>query len=103
VPGVYREKECPTCGTKHRKKGLFCSRSCGNGREFTEEDKKVRRKKLLEYLQTPEGVATMKKSAAISSGEIQGVSAEEWAVDIPEIKDIRDYDMFDDYDRGEKW
>jgi hypothetical protein len=31
------------------------------------------------------------------------VSAEEWAVDIPEIKDIRDYDMFDDYDRGEKW
>lgn len=30
MPGVYREKECPTCGTKHRKKGRFCSKSCSN-------------------------------------------------------------------------
>ena len=103
MPGVYREKECPTFGTKHRKKGLFCSRSCGNGREFTEEDKKHRRIKSNEYLQTPEGVATLKKISAIKKGEIQGVPEEDWAVDIPEIKDIRDYDLFDNYDRGEKW
>ena len=30
MPGVYREKECPTCGVKHRKKGKFCSKSCSN-------------------------------------------------------------------------
>ena len=103
MPGVYREKDCPTCGTKHRKRGPYCSRSCGNHREHTEDDKKLRRIKSTEYLQTPEGIATMKKTVAINSGEIQGVSVEEWAVDIPEIKDLRDYDMFDDYDRGEKW
>lgn len=30
MPGVYREKECPTCGVKHRKKGQFCSKTCSN-------------------------------------------------------------------------
>lgn len=30
MPGVYREKECPTCGTKHRKKGPYCSKACSN-------------------------------------------------------------------------
>lgn len=103
MPGVYREKDCPTCGTKHRKKGLFCSRSCGNGREFTEEDIKLRRRKSNEYLQTPEGVATLKKISAMNKGEIQGVPEEEWVVDIPEVKDLRDYDLFDNYDRGENW
>jgi hypothetical protein len=28
--GQYREKVCPTCGVKHRKKGPFCSKSCSN-------------------------------------------------------------------------
>lgn len=30
MPGVYREKVCPTCGVKHRKKGPFCSKVCSN-------------------------------------------------------------------------
>lgn len=30
MPGVYREKECPTCGVKHRKKGQYCSKTCSN-------------------------------------------------------------------------
>ncbi len=30
MPGVYREKECPYCGVKHRKKGNYCSKSCSN-------------------------------------------------------------------------
>lgn len=35
MPGVYREKECPTCGKKHRKKGPYCSKACSNaGRGF---------------------------------------------------------------------
>ena len=28
--GQYREKECPTCGEKHRKKGQYCSKTCSN-------------------------------------------------------------------------
>lgn len=30
MPGVYREKECPVCGVKHRKRGEFCSKTCSN-------------------------------------------------------------------------
>jgi endogenous inhibitor of DNA gyrase (YacG/DUF329 family) len=48
----YREKECPTCGTKHRKRGPYCSRSCGNHRKWTEEQKQVFREKKLEYMHT---------------------------------------------------
>lgn len=46
MPGVYREKVCPTCGTKHRKKGPFCSKVCSNkGRD--EEYKAKMREKML--------------------------------------------------------
>lgn len=46
MPGVYREKECPTCGIKHRKKGVFCSKTCSNkGRD--EEYKQKMRDKML--------------------------------------------------------
>lgn len=34
MAGIYRKKNCPTCGTEHRKKGNYCSRSCGNKRTF---------------------------------------------------------------------
>jgi endogenous inhibitor of DNA gyrase (YacG/DUF329 family) len=52
----YREKECPTCGTKHRKRGPYCSRSCGNRRKWTKEQKEVFAEKKREYLyNTDEG------------------------------------------------
>lgn len=28
--GQYREKVCPTCGVKHRKRGEYCSKTCSN-------------------------------------------------------------------------
>ncbi len=34
MAGIYRKKNCPTCGTEHRKRGQYCSRSCGNKRTF---------------------------------------------------------------------
>ena len=34
---AYKEKTCPKCGTKHNKRGEFCSRSCGNSRKHTKE------------------------------------------------------------------
>jgi hypothetical protein len=36
---AYKEKTCPKCGTKHTKRGEFCSRSCGNTRQHTKEHK----------------------------------------------------------------
>jgi hypothetical protein len=103
----YKQKNCPKCGISHNKRGLFCSRSCGNGRQHSEEDKKVRSVKLKEYHQTPEGIATQKKAgsilAAYNKGEqIQVVNEEDWAVDIPDIKELSDYDI-DGFERAEKW
>jgi hypothetical protein len=46
VPGIYREKECPTCTIKHRKKGMFCSKICSNkGRD--EEYRQRMRERML--------------------------------------------------------
>jgi len=36
---AYREKSCPTCGVAHKKRGAFCSRSCGNTRAMPEHQK----------------------------------------------------------------
>jgi hypothetical protein len=39
MPGIYKLKECPSCGAEHRKRGPYCSRSCGNKRTPTDEHK----------------------------------------------------------------
>ena len=36
---AYKEKTCPACGVTHKKRGEFCSRSCGNKRKHTAETK----------------------------------------------------------------
>jgi endogenous inhibitor of DNA gyrase (YacG/DUF329 family) len=41
MPGVYREKVCPTCGVKHRKKGPFCSKACSNAGRDAETRQKL--------------------------------------------------------------
>ena len=38
---AYKEKECPKCSTKHTKRGLYCSRSCGNSRPMPEYQKQT--------------------------------------------------------------
>lgn len=38
---AYKEKECPTCGVKHNKRGPYCSRSCGNSRPMPEYQKQT--------------------------------------------------------------
>ncbi len=101
------EKTCPNCGTVHKKRGPFCSRSCGNIRTHTEEDKAIRSKKLLEYHQTPEGLATREKTSRIMTAKRKGedweeVGAEDYAVGIPDVTDYAaEYDWT--WDRAEKW
>ena len=42
---AYKEKECEQCGTKHTKRGRFCSRACsdiaGKNRKWTAEQKQA--------------------------------------------------------------
>ena len=100
-------KTCPRCGIQHKKRGPFCSRSCGNVREHTEDDKAVRSQKLTEYHLTPEGAATREKSSRIMSAKRKGedweeVGVDDYAVDIPDVTDYSaDYD--NTWERAEKW
>jgi hypothetical protein len=93
MPGVYKEKECPTCGELHRRRGQYCSQSCaGTGKTKTTATKKKISRSVREYTNSPEGIANAKMN---SSGERMPV--EEFAVSIPDFRDIRDYDFLDDY------
>lgn len=61
---AYREKSCPTCGTLHRKKGTYCSRSCGNSRVHSEEHKQYLSKKATERLANDEDARLEQKDNA---------------------------------------
>ena len=101
MPGIFREKECPRCGIKHRKRGPYCSASCGNVREHSAETNENRRIAMLEYQQTPEGVATLEKTRRINSGEqSDSVSIDEFAVGVPDIPDM---DGYEGWDISGKW
>jgi hypothetical protein len=47
---AYKQKTCPHCQKTHNKRGPYCSRSCGNHREWTEKQKKTFGEKKREYL-----------------------------------------------------
>ena len=55
--GQYREKTCPHCGTIHRKKGPYCSRSCGNHRTYTVKQRKQKSEKQTAFLKSDNPVA----------------------------------------------
>ena len=101
------QKTCPRCGVTHTKRGPYCSRSCGNVREHTEEDKAIRSVKLTEYNLTPEGAATREKSSRMMSAKRSGedweeVGVEEFAVNIPDVTDyVAEYD--ETWNRAERW
>lgn len=91
MPNVYREKECPRCGVKHRRRGPYCSRECGNVREFTEEQKQEIARKIseknLEHQLTPEAVANRQLRSHARKTGIEVGKAEDFAIDIPDISD----------------
>jgi stage III sporulation protein SpoIIIAA len=58
------------------------------------------RKVAIDYNRTPEAIAKQKQLHT----SLVGMTVEDFAVDIPEIKDLSDYSEFlDGFDRGEKW
>ena len=44
-------KLCPKCNVEHAKPGIFCSRSCANSREWSEEAKKQKGTALKKFIQ----------------------------------------------------
>lgn len=53
----YREKQCPHCGTLHKKRGPYCCRSCGNHRVFSQKERMEKSKKQTEFLKSDSPVA----------------------------------------------
>lgn len=92
MPGVYKEKECPQCGLKHRKKGIYCCQACASAARIpTEGMREHMREVVTEYNKTPEAIAHKKLFNT-------GISIEDFAVDIPTL-----YDMPDGYEPTGQW
>ena len=95
MPGVYKEKSCPTCKIVHRKKGAYCSISCSNNaRTLTDQTKEKIAEGLKEYYNTPEGIA----QASINNRRVNNdklglpapITIDEFVVDIPTIYELPD-------------
>jgi hypothetical protein len=105
MPNQYRLKQCPVCNSDHRKKGAYCSQSCANSNQKkTPEHIKKIKKSIAEYQSSPEGVANAQRqslrASAMRAGEELPVTIEDFAVDIPELREAPD---LDGYDKAENW
>ena len=94
----YKEKNCKFCEKLHKKRGLYCCQGCANSdREVSDKVRDNMRSVAIDYNRTPEAIAAQKLFGS-------GIASEDFAIDIPEIKDLSDYSEFlDGFDRGEKW
>lgn len=95
MAGVYKKKNCPTCGVEHRKRGQFCGQSCANSRPLSDEVKDQRRDARYDYYKTPEGLASIamlarknQKRAEDLEKEKKGeyiLQDEDYYVEIPDL------------------
>ena len=100
MPGVYKLKNCRLCGKEHRRRGPYCGQSCAStDREPTDAMREAMRRVATEYSKTPEAIAKQKQL----NTSLATMTVDEFAVDIPTIIDLRDYDDLDGYDRAENW
>ena len=101
MSGQYKLKNCKFCDKEHRKRGPYCSQSCAStDREPTEAMREAMRKVAIDYNRTPEAIAKQKQI----NTSLASMTVEDFAVDIPDVADLRDYDQFiEGYDRGENW
>lgn len=97
----YKEKNCKFCNKLHRKRGIYCGQSCAStDREPTDTMREAMRKVAIDYNRTPEAIAKQKQL----NTPLAAMTVDEFAVDIPDIKDLSDYSEFlDGYERGERW
>lgn len=101
-------KNCPRCNKQHKKRGPYCSASCGNVRVHSEEDKEKRRIAARRYFETPEGQATSKKISRKTSLVNKGlpfteVGMEDFLVDIPQLPDFDTIIRYTEWDQIDNW
>lgn len=101
MSGQYKLKNCKFCNKEHRKRGPYCSQSCAStDREPTEAMREAMRKVAIDYNRTPEAIAKQKQL----NTTLASMTVEDFAVDIPTVTDLSDYDDFlSGFDRGENW
>lgn len=96
--GSYKEKNCPTCGTTHRKQGIYCSRSCGNARSHTLAHKRHLSKKQTEHMSSADaneqrekigaqGKLQLKKINNRDDEDLQEMTLDDFMVE-PQIDDL---------------
>lgn len=106
----YKEKSCPTCGTKHKKKGPYCSRSCGNSRTFTPKQRENLSVKQSEHMNSPEahdardrvaaqGVLQMKKRLNKADEDLQAMTLDDFMLE-PAIAKLESNQFVQD---GDLW
>jgi hypothetical protein len=102
MPGVYKEKECPECGLRHRKRGIHCSQKCAQtGKTLSAEHKEKLSEKATEYKQTPEGIATTSmivrgRERYLTNREKEKngeyiLTDDDWMIDLPTFSDDDDF------------
>jgi len=101
MSGQYKLKNCKFCNKEHRKRGPYCSQSCAStDREPTEAMREAMRKVAIDYNRTPEAIAKQKQL----NTPLASMTVEDFAVDIPDVRDLSDYDDFlQGFDKADKW
>jgi len=102
IMGHYREKNCLTCNTLHKKRGPYCSRSCSSQRNHAEKTKEKIAESMRDFHKTPEGIAAAKvnnrRVNAIKTSQSEPITIENFAIDIPDIPDLPEgYDIADNW------
>lgn len=104
MSGMYRKKECPTCGIEHRKRGNYCGQSCANGgRLITDDTREKMSRSNAQYNRTPEGIANARmnslRQTSIAAGLPPPVTIDDFCVDIPDLPP----ELPEGYDLASDW
>ena len=97
---AYKEKTCPVCAKVHKQRGPFCSRSCGNKRPHTEEQKRKIGEKRSQWLKSGADEAEVQKHNFI--GQRNNATPELVAIPTVRLRDnefVADGDLWVEVDR----
>jgi len=98
--GQYKEKSCKFCNKLHRKRGPYCGQACANrDREPTERMRDTMRKVAEDYNRTPEALAKQ----AMFNTSLNSLTADDFAINIPDQNTLDDYTEYNEYNKAEKW
>ena len=92
----YKEKTCPKCHAKHNKRGVYCSRSCGNQKKHTESAKQaIATTQAIRHASGDEVAEEQRYALAKVNGAIDPVPPMK-PIDLGRGKYIQDGDIWED-------